>query len=102
MPLKQPRYRFNQIRRQIDRLNRERRFWDNFFVSAHIEPLRVNYEDMLLDPDGYVSQILELWNVPSNPTFVPIVPEIARQRTPVTDDWTSRFREELNSAPARV
>lgn len=100
--LKQPRYRFKQIRRRFDRLTRERQFWDKFFTSTHIEPFRIDYEDFLLDPDGYVAQVLKLWDVPAKPTFVPIVPEIARQGTRVTNDWTSRFREELNDESPRV
>jgi LPS sulfotransferase NodH len=100
--MKKPQYRFNKIRQRFDRLNREHQFWDRFFASSRIEPVRIDYEDFLLDPDGHVARILKLWDVPSEPAFSPIVPEITRQRTPVTEDWTSRFREELNRAPIQT
>lgn len=71
--------------------------WERLFRAAGTEPLRIDYEDFLANPDAAVGRILDFVlcqrprvHRPRSP--VP-VPPLLVQRDALSDQWTQLFRD---------
>lgn len=52
-------YRAKATRNLMDRIERENQFWEIFFATFGIKPVRISYEDYCRDPQPYLSRIAE-------------------------------------------
>lgn len=71
--------------------------WERLFRAAGTEPLRIEYEDFLADPDAVVGRILDFVlchkpGVRRRRSPVP-VPPLMVQRDALSDRWTQLFRD---------
>ena len=82
------------IRRQLDAINFEYAQWSAYFCRKQIRPLKVIYEDLILEPQKYIDQVAGLVGVHPPPRVAPERIDLAIQRDATTEAWRERFLRE--------
>lgn len=80
---------------EIRRAARQDGRWQMFFARTGIAPLRLVYEDALLDPQGAVDAVAELIGLDERPAIDPARIKLEKQRNSTTDAWRERFLDEF-------
>jgi LPS sulfotransferase NodH len=89
-------YDFPDIKKRLMRLIRAERQWFNFFEKTGIDPLRCNYEALMVDPQLTIDQVAETMELDGP---VPIDPELVSvtiQRDTKSTQWYRRFVTQAN------
>ncbi|WP_181166006.1 MULTISPECIES: Stf0 family sulfotransferase [unclassified Mesorhizobium] len=82
------------IRRQLDVLVRERARWEMFYARTGIEPLRLEYELVVANPQDAVRKVADMMGLQLQPNqdFSKVV--IQKQRDSINLEWAHRFKLE--------
>lgn len=102
-----PNYDESKIAHALAILDRDTKAWDAWFADAHIDPLRVYYEDLTADPLGVLNGIMRAFDLPPL-AELPAVPT-RKQASAVNAEWkrrylapVARFRRAARSAARRA
>jgi trehalose 2-sulfotransferase len=88
-----PRFVFAEIEQLVERIEREEALWDRFFARRGVQPMRIEYEELVGALDTAVFAVLGFVGVEVPTDFVVPAPTLRRQADPLSDEWTRRFRE---------
>lgn len=73
--------------------------WETWFALHGIDPLRIDYEDLIADQNGVVQRTLEFLGL-SVPPDLNLESRFKRQRTSVNQFWCERYKADLAEALA--
>ena len=77
--------------------------WERLFAAYGIQPLRLTYEEIERDPMRCVERVASYIEVPFDPSSVPAVDPIRRQRDATSEEWaetlTSMWSRTQGRAP---
>ena len=99
---REPVYDFHLIADRIEQLIEWNGAWELYFARAGITPLRLSYEETVIDPQSAVDRIAELV-CPGTP--VPIDRsrlDMRIQRDGMSEEWRNRFLQETGPDPEFV
>lgn len=90
-----PEYDFVAIQRGMKQLEAQEAQWKNYFVSCGIEPIIVEYEDLVADPRAVVQSIRSSFGINSAvaPRESLEMPE--KQGGEINDEWQQRYLQDL-------
>ena len=86
-----PVYEFERIRVSMSHIQAEVANWKKYFERREISPLRVRYEDLILDVDRGVKRVMDLLMVCDDEPFEFAVPTLERQGDHVNAEWIERY-----------
>lgn len=92
-----PEYDFESLFANVQSIVYQEARWDRFFKSVGEAPLSVVYEDLTSDFDGSVRQILSYLDIPVPDPLFSRPDRLRRQRNSVSEDWYSRYFEDLRA-----
>lgn len=91
---KQPRYDPKMIAHMQEAIRIQEESWEKVFEMKDVKPIRLEYEDLVSDPDNAVRTIIKALGVraPINSLNIPLV---KRQSKPINKRWIKRYRASL-------
>ena len=92
-----PVYEFERIRASMSHIQAEVANWKMYFERREISPLRVRYEDLILDVDRGVKRVMDLLMVSDDEPFEFAVPTLERQGDHVNTEWIERYTAECEA-----
>ena len=92
------RYSFAALDQLREGLEAEERWWDDYFVTAGIEPLTIFYEDFADHHDRAVREILRYLEIPLDEDRPLPSPSMRRQSDDRSHAWVERYRTEARAA----
>jgi trehalose 2-sulfotransferase len=72
--------------------------WDVFFARKAIEPTRLWYEDLVLNPQGAVDAVASLFGLRGQASARIEETDLKVQRDALTEIWRERFRQDFGGA----
>ena len=87
-----PRFDADGITGRLRAIERESESWRGWFEGNGVEPLRVTYEELVVDPTGVARRVLELVGVEVPDGFA-VFPGTEQQADAVNEEWIRRYRE---------
>jgi len=99
-----PIYEFSHIQNCFAHIAREHAGWKSFFRKNIFAPIRVDYDDLVADPDAVVRQIMTQFGIEPDPTCGVDLPPIGRQFDATSEEWIARFRRDAaaRSIPTKL
>jgi len=91
LPGHEPRFDFEQIHTLVQTIDEHNAAWRDWFAAFDIQPHRVRYEDLAVDPVGVTRGILDFLGL-RLPADRVIVPRHRRQADHLNHDWITRYR----------
>lgn len=88
----EPIYEFERIRISMSHIRAEIANWKTYFERREISPLRIKYEDLIVDLDRSVKRILDLLMVTDDEPFDFPVPTLERQGDHLNAEWIERYK----------
>lgn len=85
------------IQNQLVAIARERARWEMFFARTGIEPLRLEYETLIMDPCNVVHQVADLMDLSSPPSLDLSKVTVEKQSDSLSLEWAKRFRAERSN-----
>ena len=87
--VREPKYSWEKIDGCIQWALAQDAGWERYFSLLRIQPLRIFYEDFVLDYEATMRSALELLGVPADP-----IPEarLQRQADALSQEWLERYR----------
>jgi LPS sulfotransferase NodH len=86
-------YRFNDVLRAVQDLDRQDRDWSSLFAESKIQPLDIVYEEFSADSERHVAEICHFVGVDPREPAAPVpLPDLARQFSDINAQWMDRFR----------
>jgi len=73
-------------------ITRRRELWERFFALAGVEPLRLVYEEMVLDPPDTVSKVAAHLDCPLPTSIEAPISRLDVQRDALSAEWKARIR----------
>lgn len=101
-PIVVPRPRFDAaaIRRRIDAIERDERWWADLFAEAGVGPVRVFYEDLVADGAAVVRRVLDELGIDTAGPLWLSAPRVRRQADARSERWVQRYHQAAGRAPA--
>lgn len=81
-----------KIRNSIDFITRLVAAWEKFFSDNNMEPYRVDYETLIVEPHRICSEICDLVGVDTDHQFAIEESGLERQANTLNDDWIRRIK----------
>jgi LPS sulfotransferase NodH len=93
-PQQQPVYDAAAITAALASIDNQLGCWQQFFTNHGLQPLRLDYDKLVLDPRGSVDRVLDHCGLAAAdlPSCDSLLPE--RQTSSVNQAWAERFRTE--------
>lgn len=103
-PIVVPRPRFDAaaIRRRLDAIERDERWWADLFAEAGVDPVRVTYEDLAADGAAVVRRVLDELGIDTAGPLWLSAPRMRRQADARSERWVQRYQQAVGGAPARA
>lgn len=79
------------IRNCIHAVRARESMWDQLMLEAGMQPLTLEYEDVMRDPQAAVDQVATLMGLAASPLVDPARVLVTVQRDRETDAWRQRF-----------
>ena len=93
---REPQYNYFQIRSCLREIKLQEKGWETYFMERGIQPHRVNYEQLAVDPEPVILAALAYLEIPLPATFQMPAPRIQKQADHLSEDWVARFaRDEI-------
>jgi LPS sulfotransferase NodH len=83
------------IRDRLEALDRECALWSDFFRRHRLEPLRLSYEQALLNPQSAIDRIAAALRIRERAVIDPAGVNLAIQRDAITEEWRTRYLREF-------
>lgn len=96
-PPQEPRYDFDRIRDEVNRLEADDAAWNTWFDAQGIAPLRVAYEQLAANPAAALARICEALGV-SPPSTGEVRPGVAKLSDTTSEEWVRRYRQDSEAA----
>jgi LPS sulfotransferase NodH len=95
------RFDFDLITQSVARMVEEDDMWRRFFAAIGVEPLAIDYEDLVTDVGAATLSVLELLGVQNQlpAEFALAEPTFRRQSDETTLAWERAYRQELRRGP---
>ena len=90
-PAKNPTYNFYQILQCIREVRVDAKGWDTYFQQRRIEPLRIIYEDFVIDQLGTLRRIFEFLGIVIPPDLQLPAISLKHQSDSLSDLWLEKF-----------
>jgi LPS sulfotransferase NodH len=90
---KELRYDFDHIRHTVSELEAADRSWDTWFEQQRINPMRLDYDKLSVDPAGVVVDICRALGV-KEPDRRSIAPGLGKLSDDLSTDWIRRYKLE--------
>ena len=87
----QPRLDIGQVHGLVGTIREHNAAWQAWFAAQAVEPLRVEYESLISDPQGTVTSILEWIRIKAPRDWKPVSPH-KRQADEINAEWVQRYR----------
>jgi trehalose 2-sulfotransferase len=84
-------YDFEDIGNCIQAVRARESMWDRLMLELGVQPLTLEYEDVMRDPQAAVDQIAALMGLATSPPIDPARVLVTVQRDRETDAWRQRF-----------
>ena len=84
------------INERLEELIDNDRGWVDWFRNEQIEPLRITYEELSLNPTGMLNRVLTNLGIDGK-SVVNVKPEVAKMSDRMSREWARRFRSEFDS-----
>ena len=94
--VREPIYDAAAIINALDRITQENNQWDNYFAAEGIVPLRITYEQLILNMDSTVRKVMAFIDAPVE--VIP-APQTKKQSESASRQWAERF---VNEYPEHV
>ena len=92
-----PEYDFGAIQTALSEIDAQSDQWERFFSSRRIDPMIVEYEALLADPEEAVTGVLAHVGHHGPTTGSASSPEPQRQSSDINVEWRERYLADLNS-----
>jgi LPS sulfotransferase NodH len=73
-------------------ITRRRELWERFFALAGVEPLRLVYEEMVVDPRNTIAKVGAHLDCPLSTSIGAPTSNLEVQRDALSAEWKARFR----------
>jgi LPS sulfotransferase NodH len=73
-------------------ITRRRELWERFFALAGVEPLRLVYEEMVVDPRNTIAKVAAHLDCPLSTSIGAPTSNLEVQRDALSAEWKARFR----------
>jgi LPS sulfotransferase NodH len=93
-PHREPIYDAARLKSCFETMTRYDREWNDWFARERIEPLRLSYDDLSLDPSGVLRLVLDKLGINSQ-AAAGVTPDVEKLADRVNNDWAARLRAEL-------
>lgn len=93
-PPQEPVYDVARLRDCFETMTRYDHEWNDWFIREAIEPLRLSYNDLSLDPLGSLRCVLEKLGLGPD-AAQGVSPDVKKVADSISKDWVARFRAEL-------
>jgi len=90
-PRTKPIYDPRDIKNCIRALQARESIWDQVMREAGTQPLTLDYEDVMRDPQAAVDQVATLMGLAASPPINPVLVRVTVQRDRETEAWRQRF-----------
>lgn len=90
-PLRDPSYNFYQIRQCIKEVQVDAKGWETCFNQRGINPLRIIYEDFVVDQEATIRRIFEFLEIEIPEDFKMPASELKRQADLRSGLWAEKF-----------
>lgn len=90
-PVREPIYNYHQILQCIREVRMDAKGWETYFQQRRIKPLRIIYEDFVVDQESALRRIFEFLEVAIPEDFQMPVPKLKMQADALSDLWTEKF-----------
>ena len=90
-PDHEPVYSFAAIDHLVAQLEAQDRAWQQWFLAAGVEPVRVRYDDLVADPSGTVLWVLDELGIPADRDVVLPPPRLRQQAGARSREWADRY-----------
>lgn len=97
---RQPVYDTPAIAAALAGIDHQLSCWQAFFLSRGIEPLVLDYDDLVADPAACVQRVRDRCGLPATAASRPVSLLPQRQASAVNREWADRFRAERPAAAA--
>jgi trehalose 2-sulfotransferase len=97
-----PRYSFAAIDHLRLRIEEHNASWGNFFESCGVTPVEIVYERFVEDYEAMVRRTLGSLGISLPEGYSASTPAMRRQSDRLSEEWVSRYREEVSSRAARA
>ena len=87
-------YRRRQIRALVERIEVQEAAWNRYFDSEKIDPLRVQYEELLENRASVLRSVLTFLELPDAASLTLPEPDLERQSDGLNQIWIERYRQE--------
>jgi LPS sulfotransferase NodH len=87
-------YKYEAIRRSLNKIEEQNRSWDNFFNTHGIVPRTVFYESLVENPSAEIKEIADDFGVSPTATMDTSAPQPSRQSTDLNRRWIERFKND--------
>jgi len=90
-PVRDPIYNFHQILQCIREVRVDAKGWETYFHQRRIKPLRIIYEEFVMDPPGTLRHIFEFLGIAIPADFQMPMSLLQRQADSLSDLWVEKF-----------
>jgi LPS sulfotransferase NodH len=90
-PARDPIYNYDQIFQCIREVRVDAKGWETYFQQRGIEPLRIVYEDFVVDPGDTLQRIFDFLEIAVPAGFQMPVSPLQRQADSLSDLWVEKF-----------
>ncbi len=90
-PARDPIYNYYQISQCIREVRVDAKGWETYFHQRGIEPLRIFYEDFIVDQDGTLRRIFKFLKIAVPENFQMPVSQLKKQADLLSDLWVEKF-----------
>ena len=90
-PARDPVYNYDQIFQCIREVRVDAKGWETYFQQRGIEPLRIVYEDFVVDPGDTLQRIFDFLEIAVPAGFQMPVSPLKRQADSLSDLWVEKF-----------
>jgi LPS sulfotransferase NodH len=97
-----PRYDEGLIGQCLEDIGRQRLGWLRWFETSAIQPVVVNFEDLIADRVGVVRGVVELFEVGNDEPEQIRPPAVRKQGDEINLAWAARFRREHGLPPTAL
>ena len=94
-PAQKPDYDAGELRARFEEVTAYDHDWERWFETEEIDPLRITYESLSMDPTETVRRILDRLGLDPE-AATDVKPGIAKLADRSSRDWVTRFRSELD------
>jgi LPS sulfotransferase NodH len=94
-PHSEPFYDAARLQSCFETMTRYDREWNDWFARECIEPLRLSYDDLSLDPSRVLRLVLDKLGL-NRQAATGVTPDVRKLADSVSNDWAVRLRAELS------